>query len=351
MAIIKGIDCAVRMQQIERMGVFTPRVIVAGAREVDRILTTGTERFNDYASAAKMTVYNLSCLLGFEADVIRAGVNPDSFSYELERRPMSSGEIHERYFRGYAVANGASWSKLGANDLRDCLSRTGFVPVVSGANVLALCGGYGYGLLKVDPFFSLSKMVLLDANAGNISRAIDIFDRNSSGLIAAQEVVKLDDTEIFDVELSLPISVSMGSRINLLSSDLKAFTAAVRAFRARTGGLNEYQLCITDARAGFGGIPFADETFNVILMLGDSEFSMSLDDMHRLMFETVRVLNRGTGVLILESNHIDRYVHTLEVIGGQFPDFRFGLVPLSGKVDTNMTVAVVGVDHFNTNMQ
>ena len=351
MTTIKGIDLTARLRQIERMGVFTPRETAGGARHIDRILTSGTERFDSLASLPKITVYNLSCLLGLETDILRAGIDPDSFSYELENRPMYSGEIHERFFRGYPVNNGASWSRSGSMDLKQCLTRTGFAPIVSGADVLALCGGYGFGLLKVDPFFSSSNMVLLDANADNISRAIDIFDMGSYGIIAEEEPGLRCSTEITAAGIISPLPLSADQSLNMISTDFQGYFDAVKAFRERTSAPNTYRLCLSDARAGFHGVPFEDETFNVILMLGDSEFAMSLDDMSRLMFEAVRVLNRERGVFIIESNHMSRYANALQNISDRFPAFRLGLVPLAGNVDANMTVAVVGMDHFNNNMR
>ena len=118
-----------------------------------------------------------------------------------------------------------------------------------GAKVLDLCGGHGYRLWQFASIFKNSTLVLLDANPTNILHAMELFAQKTSYLHWNNQI--------------------------------------------------EIKLC--DARLGFGGIPYPDQTFDLITMLGHSDAGMDNETFELILTEAIRVIRHVDGIFVVDS--------------------------------------------------
>ena len=257
-AQIGGIDYTHELQRILHYRVYDAQLLADVVADLNLTLKNGVGAFRALAPKRQMEVYNLASLLGLISKLKSCGVNEETFSFAPGSGVSMGNDINTRFSRGYEVSIGSTWSRLKPDDYRAISKIQALNFPTNKASVLNLCGGNGHPLMSIAPAFQNSRLVMVDANSKNISDAM-------------QQMDKIEDSNTYEVKLS-------------------------------------------DVRSGFGGIPCANQEFDVMTMVGDSEFGMSFDDLCRLMSESMRVLKHNGGLFLIETTHIERYVSALQQV-------------------------------------
>jgi len=276
---INGKDCSHLLKLIFKYKVFDAQTLVRIITNLKDVLEKGLAVFNNLSHGEQMDVYNLANLLELSEKLKTLGIHAQDFSYdpfEPKRGFSSSDDINAEFSRGYEVTIDTTWSRLTTKEYAVISQLQGFNFPRDNVSFLSLCGGSGYPLSQIAPVFSNSRLVLLDANGKNIKSAMTAF-------------LEPENNNIYEIKL-------------------------------------------TDARLGFGGIPYENETFDVISMVGRSEFGMSFDDLCRLMSETIRVLNHRQGFFLVESTEINRYLSAIRRVMqnySSYPEFEISTYELS----------------------
>ena len=255
---IDGIDYTHELQRILQYRVYDAQLLTDIIADLNLTLKNRVNAFRTLMPKRQMEVYNLASLLGLSSKVKASGVNEETFSFAPGSGISMGSDINTRFSRGYEVSIGSTWSRLKPADYRAISKIQALNFPTNKASVLNLCGGNGHPLMSIAPAFQNSRLVMVDANSKNVSDAM-------------QQMDKIEDSNTYEVKLS-------------------------------------------DVRSGFGGIPCTDQEFDVMTMVGDSEFGMSFDDLYRLMRESIRVLKHNGGLFLIETTHIERYVSALQQI-------------------------------------
>lgn len=237
--------------------------------DLARVLKEGRSVFLGFERARQFEIYKLANLLDLSDDLRLTGIDFSSLFFDPTRVTTTQDSIRPQFSQGYEVAlvqrgDQPIYSALRTRDYRRFRSEPGISFPVENAEVLSLAGGQGLPLIEMAPLFKNSRLVLLDANPGNIKKSfarLDAFQNTSSA----------------------------------------------------SG--NSFQVRLTDARHGFEGIPFSAGHFDFIAMTGRAEYGMSRDDLSRIMRETFRALKPSNGYFLIESdgeNFLARYREVID---------------------------------------
>ncbi|MDD5672081.1 MAG: class I SAM-dependent methyltransferase, partial [Candidatus Omnitrophica bacterium] len=298
--VIGGVDYRAALENFLRYKIFEQNELAQLLDELELLLEKKGKEFNLLPDPHKIKIYRLASLLGIWDRLKAFGIDEDQFSFTPGARISRATDINTKISRGYEVplseirAEGSreavleallqenpeavkivkdtlavggrlrgvkliqqgTWTELTTADYHNILDSETFRVVPNHANVLSLMGGNGSPLMQIAPLFVDSRLVLLDANVANVQIAIEQFDQ--------------------------------------------------------THGANTYEIKLADVRSRFDGIAYPDDTFDLVFMVGDSEFGLSFDDLEQMMEEVLRVLKKQRGKFLIESSNLNRYVAVLK---------------------------------------
>lgn len=274
-AVIGGVDYSKELERILRYRVYEASRLARLAANLDRVFKEGRNVFKGFKAEEKLGIYNLSVLLGLDGRLKASGIDPDEFSFDSGAPEGFRDGLSPKLSRGYAVHG--VYSKITTDNFRWLSEAKEHGFPLENIAVLDLGGASGKALLRLAPLLRNSRLAVVDANAENVSEAMRQFDA-------------VQDT-------------------------------------------NQYEAKLADARSGFEGIPYPDGAFDLIVMLGYTEFQLKEGDLKQLLEEVFRVLKPNGGRFLVEATntmHRHRYIGVFRDFAKSLPaGFRFKLFPLA----------------------
>jgi len=236
-------------ERLLHFGVYDLETLSSRVDDLQALLRGGAPAADGWSPQRRMDLYRLAVLVNLQDRLRSAGLRLEAFGFEPGRHFTHSDEIHPRFSLGYSVEEHQLYTKIGIHDVAAFQADPATAFPRRGASVLHLAGGNGRFLERLAEFFEDSRLALVEAYPPNVA-------------------------------------------------------SAVRRFETLPPG-NRYETRLADARFGFDGIPYPDGSFDVVFLVGESEFAMGTDDITRLLTEALRVLKVPGGRLVIETPHFD----------------------------------------------